>query len=105
MGTGRSGCSERSRRTGWALAACVAVMTAAACNAKGGRSEYSNAEDSGAAAPATQLDTSLTRDRPDSTAGGPDRTGRRGVTGDTLSTRGRPAGTGVRPADTTRKRP
>jgi len=102
MGTGRSG---RSRRTGWALAACVAVMTAAACDAKGGRSDYSSATDSGAAAPATQLDTSLTRDRPDSTTGGPDRTGRRGVTGDTLSTRGRPAGTGVRPGDTTRKRP
>ena len=102
MGMGRSG---RNGRTGLALAACVAVMTVAACNAKGGRDEYSNSADSGAAAPATRLDTSLTRDRPDSTTGGPDRTGKPGVAGDTLSTRGRPAGTGIRPADTTRKRP
>jgi hypothetical protein len=41
---------------------------------------------------------------PDSTTGGPDRTGRGGVAGDTLSTRGRAVGTGVR-ADTTKKRP
>jgi len=94
-----------SRRMGWALAACGAVLIATACNAKGGRDDYSNASDSGAAAPATRLDTSMTRDRPDSTTGGPDRTGKRGVAGDTLGTRGQPAGTGVRPADTTKKRP
>jgi len=87
------------------LAACGAVLMATACNAKGGRDDYSNAADSGAAAPATRLDTSMTRDRPDSTTGGPDRTGKRGVAGDTLGTRGRPAGTGVRPADTTKRRP
>lgn len=87
------------------MAACGAVLIATACNAKGGRDDYSNAADSGAAAPATRLDTSMTRDRPDSTTGGPDRTGKRGVAGDTLSTRGRPAGTGVRPADTTKRRP
>ena len=96
---------ERSRRMGWTLAACGAVMIAAGCNTKGGREDYSNAPDSGAAAPATRLDTSMTRDRPDSTTGGPDRTGKRGVAGDTLGTRGRPAGTGVRPADTTKRRP
>ena len=87
------------------MAACGAVLIATACNKKGGRDDYSNAPDSGAAAPATRLDTSMTRDRPDSTTGGPDRTGKRGVAGDTLSTRGRPAGTGARPADTTKKRP
>jgi|SRR5687767_283863 hypothetical protein len=95
-----------SRRMTWSLAACGAVLIATACNAKGGREDYSNAADSGAAAPATRLDTSMTRDRPDSTTGGPDRTGKRGVAGDTLSTRGQPAGTGVRrPADTTKRRP
>ena len=94
-----------SRRMGWLLAACGAVLIATACNAKGGRDDYSNAADSGAAAPATRLDTSMTRDRPDSTTGGPDRTGKRGVAGDTLSTRGQPAGTGARPADTTKRRP
>ena len=84
MGRGRRG------RTVWALA-CVVVATAA-CNAKGGRSEYSDAADSGAAAPATRLDTSMTRNYPDSTTGGPDRTGRPSVAGDTLGSRGRPAG-------------
>ena len=93
------------RRMGWPLAACGAVLIATACNAKGGRDDYSNAADSGAAAPATRLDTSMTRDRPDSTTGGPDRTGKRGVAGDTLSTRGQPAGTGARPADATKRRP
>ena len=68
-----------SRRMTWSLAACGAVLIATACNAKGGREDYSNAADSGAAAPATRLDTSMTRDRPDSTTGGPDRTGKRGV--------------------------
>jgi hypothetical protein len=48
-------------------------------------------------APAMKVDTSLSRTYPDSTTGGPNRTGKRGVAGDTLSTRGRPAGTGVRP--------
>ena len=94
-----------SSRMGWLLAACGAVLIATACNAKGGRDDYSNAADSGAVAPAARLDTSMTRDRPDSTTGGPDRTGKRGVAGDTLSTRGRPVGTGVRPADTTKRRP
>jgi hypothetical protein len=92
---------------GWTVrvAACGLLSTAAACDSKGGRSDYSNAVDSGAVAPAARLDTSMTRNSPDSTTGGPDRTGRRGVAGDTLSTRGRPAGTGVRPQDTTSKRP
>jgi hypothetical protein len=100
----------RTRRNGgrsrWVLAGViVGVMGVSACDSKGGRTDYSNSPDSGAAAPATQLDTSLSRTYPDSTAGGPQRTGTRGVTGDTLSTRGRPAGTGVPTRDTTRPRP
>ena len=97
----------RNRRDGrrWLVGGMiVALAGVAACNAKGGRDEYSNAVDSGAAAPATRIDTSMSRTYPDSTTGGPDRTGTRGVAGDTLSTRGRPAGTGV-PTDTTRRRP
>jgi len=77
------------------VAALAAIV---GCDAKGGRTDYSKSPDSGAAAPATRLDTSLSRDMPDSTTGGPDRTGKRGVTGDTLSTRGRPAGVTPPPA-------
>ena len=87
------------------LGAVVAVIgVLGACKAKGGRTEYSNSPDSGAAAPATRLDSSMRGGMPDSTTGGPNRTGTRGVAGDTLSTRGRPVGTGVRP-DSTRRRP
>jgi hypothetical protein len=87
------------------LAAVVAAIgVPGACKAKGGRTEYSNSPDSGAAAPATRLDSSMRGGMPDSTTGGPNRTGTRGVAGDTLSTRGRPVGTGVRP-DSTRRRP
>jgi hypothetical protein len=75
----------------------------AACNAKGGRTDYSKSPDSGAVAPAIRQDTSLTRTYPESTAGGPDRTGKRGVAGDTLSTRGQPAGTRMRRGDTVNK--
>lgn len=74
-----------------------------ACNTKGGRTDYSESPDSGAVAPAMRQDTSLTRTYPDSTTGGPDRTGKRGVAGDTLSTRGQPAGTRMRRADTANK--
>ena len=73
-----------------------------ACNAKG-RTDYSKSLDSGAVAPAIRQDTSLTRTYPESTTGGPDRTGKRGVAGDTLSTRGQPAGTRMRRSDTTNK--
>ena len=84
-------------------AALAAMGIVAACEAKGGRTEYSNSPDSGAAAPATQLDSSMRGGMPDSTTGGPDRTGKRGVAGDTLSTRGQPAGTGMRSADSANK--
>src|SRR6185503_2447174 len=58
MQTGRNGSRGR-----WVLvAALVAVV---GCDAKGGRTDYSKSPDSGAAAPATRLDTSLTRDMPD----------------------------------------
>jgi hypothetical protein len=52
-------------------------------------------------APAARPDLSLTKN---DTMSNPQRTGKPGVTGDTLSTRGRAVGTGVR-QDTTRKRP
>lgn len=85
------------------MVAAAAAVVLAGCNAKGGRTDYSNSPDSGAVAPATRLDTSLSRTYPDSTTGGPDRTGKRGVAGDTLSTRGAPVGTSLRPADTANK--
>jgi hypothetical protein len=91
MQTGRN--ESRGR---WVLVAALVAMVG--CDAKGGRTDYSKSPDSGAAAPATRLDTSLSRDMPDSTTGGPDRTGKRGVAGDTLSTRGRPAGVTPPPA-------
>jgi len=75
----------------------------AACNAKGGRTDYSKSPDSGAVAPAMKQDTSLSRTYPDSTTGGPDRTGKRGVSGDTLSTRGQPVGTRGKASDTANK--
>jgi hypothetical protein len=80
------------------LVAVVLASMAAAC----GKSDqkYSNAVDSGAVAPAARQDLS----RPKSDTPSIQRTGKPGVAGDTLSTRGRPVGTGVRP-DSTRKRP
>jgi len=89
---------------GLMLVAVAAGLSA--CNAKGGRTDYSKSPDSGAVAPAIKQDTSLTRTYPESTTGGPDRTGKRGVAGDTLSTRGQPAGTtGVRRDTTNKARP
>lgn len=83
----------------------VAVVAAAACGAEGGRTDYSESADSGAVAPAAKLDTSGIMTPPDTSSGSAGRTGRPGVAGDTLGSRGRPVGTGVRPADTARKRP
>jgi hypothetical protein len=96
---------HRSGRRWLVTAALLAVGAVAACNTKGGRDEYSNAVDSGAVPPAMRIDTSMSKTYPDSTTGGPNRTGTRGVSGDTLSTRGRPAGTGVRQPDSATKRP
>lgn len=88
---------------GRGLVLVAVAVGLSACNAKGGRTDYSQSPDSGAVAPAIRQDTSLTRTYPESTAGGPDRTGKRGVAGDTLSTRGQPAGTRMRRSDTTNK--
>src|SRR5688572_14256577 len=87
-------------------AAVVAAVVGgvAACNSNGGRTDYSESPDSGAVAPAMRQDTSMSRTQPDSTSGGAQRTGRPGVAGDTLGTRGRPVGTGVA-RDTSRRRP
>ena len=87
---------------GWMVVVTVAAVTVAGCKGKG-RTDYSQSPDSGAVAPAMRQDTSLSRTYPESTTGGPDRTGKRGVSGDTLSTRGTPVGTGMRRADTTNK--
>jgi len=88
----------------WMVAGTLGALGAiAGCGTKGGRTDYSKSPDSGAVAPAMKLDTSLSRTYPDSTTGGPDRTGKRGVAGDTLSTRGQPAGTKMRPSDTANK--
>ena len=94
---------RRMRNVAWVVSAVVLASVAGACGGSSDK-EYSNAVDSGAVAPAARLDTSMTRDMPDSTAGGAQRTGRPGVAGDTLSARGRPVGTRVVP-DSTRKRP
>ena len=87
---------------GFVLVVAVAAGLSA-CKAKGGRTDYSQSPDSGAVAPAIKMDTTMTRTYPESTTGGPDRTGKRGVAGDTLSTRGQPAGTRMRRADTANK--
>ena len=62
-------------------AAAAALITAAACDAKGGRDNYARDGDSGAAAPATVI-TPSTESAPDSTAGVSQRTGTPGAAGD-----------------------
>ena len=87
---------------GWLVVATVAAVAIVGCKGRS-RTDYSQSPDSGAVAPAMRQDTSLSRTYPDSTTGGPDRTGKRGVAGDTLSTRGQPVGTGMRRSDTANK--
>lgn len=87
---------------GWTVLATAAAAAFVGCRGKS-RTDYSNSPDSGAVAPAMKQDTSLSRTYPDSTTGGPDRTGKRGVSGDTLSTRGAPVGTRMRRPDTANK--
>jgi hypothetical protein len=79
--------------------AIAAAIGAVACGKAD--QKYSNSVDSGAVAPAARPDLSLTKNDTNPNA---QRTGKPGVAGETLSTRGRPVGTGVRP-DSTRKRP
>jgi hypothetical protein len=85
-----------------AVVAVGAFAMTVACGKKG-RVDYSESPDSGAVAPAMVQDTSLSRTYPDSTTGGPNRTGKRGVAGDTLSTRGQPVGTRMTGSDTANK--
>ena len=62
---------------GRGLVLVAVAVGLSACNVKGGRTDYSQSPDSGAVASAIRQDTSLTRTYPESTAGGPDRTGKR----------------------------
>jgi len=74
------------------LGAAAAVAALAACT-EGGRSEYADDGDTGAAAPATSPDQSTARMiGPDSGPSPENRTGRPGMAGDTLGARGTPAG-------------
>jgi hypothetical protein len=78
------------------LALAAAVAGAAACGAEGGREEYAQDADTGAAAPAVEgggYDQS-TADMigSDSTLGTQRRTGTPGAAGDTMGQRGTPAG-------------
>jgi hypothetical protein len=84
------------------VAMTAVAVGLAGCKGKA-RTDYSQSPDSGAVAPAMTQDTSQSRTYPDSTTGGPDRTGKRGIAGDTLSTRGQPVGTGMRRPDTANK--
>ena len=65
----------------------VAAASFAACGAEGGRTEYANEGDSGAAAPATKIDMSATRDSGATTDSLSQRTGQRGVAGDTAGSK------------------
>ena len=77
-----------------ALAAALA-LSVAACGAAGGREEYAEDGDTGAAAPATEggydASTAEMIGR-DSSLGTQGRTGTPGVAGDTMGERGMPAG-------------
>ena len=74
----------------WLGAAAVAAL--AACT-QGGRDEYSRDGDTGAAAPAASPDQSTAKMiGPDSALGTGGRTGEPGVAGDTMGSRGAPAG-------------
>lgn len=79
-----------------ALAAALA-LSAAACGAAGGREEYAEDGDTGAAAPATeggydQSTAEMGANAADTSLGTQARTGRPGVAGDTMGQRGMPAG-------------
>ena len=88
-------------RSSNALVVVAAALVGAVACSKTSDQKYSNHVDSGVVAPAARPDLSLTKN---DTMANAQRTGKPGVAGDTLSTRGRPVGTGVRP-DSTRKRP
>ena len=76
-------------------ALAAALVLTAACGAAGGRDEYAEDGDTGAAAPATEggYDASTAKMiGPDSGPGMNARTGQPGVAGDTMGSRGMPAG-------------
>lgn len=77
------------------LALAAAVVAATACGAEGGREEYAEDGDTGAAAPATEggydQSTAEMIDR-DTSLGTQARSGTPGVAGDTMGERGMPAG-------------
>jgi hypothetical protein len=73
----------RSTRARWALAA--AALTLAACDSKKG--EYARDGDSGAAAPATRIDTTRTPGAPDSTTGVSQPSGGPAIAGDSTGRR------------------
>ena len=79
------------------VSAVGGLFAIAACNSRS-KTEYSESPDSGKIAPAMVQDTSLSRTYPDSNTA--KRTGKPGVAGDTLSTRGQPAGTKMTQPDT-----
>ena len=79
-----------------ALAAALGTTVALGACTKGGRSDYVQDGDTGAASPATRP-TLDHPNAPDSTAGVSQRTGQRGVAGDTLGSKGQPAGTPTKP--------
>jgi hypothetical protein len=74
-----------------ALGAALSVSLVACGGSKGGRSDYVQDADTGAAAPATKL-TPDNPAAPNSTAGVSERTGKPGVAGDTLGSKGAAAG-------------
>ena len=71
------------------LTTLALLVLAAACGTEGGRSDYANDGDTGAAAPAATY-TPDAPQAPDSTAGVSERTGRDGVAGDTLGAKAAP---------------
>jgi len=79
--------NEPTKRATLVAALGITLAALGACT-KGGRSDYVKDADTGAAAPAT-TPTVDNPQAPDSTAGVSERTGKRGVAGDTMGSTGR----------------
>ena len=79
--------TDTTKRATLAVALGISLAALGACT-KGGRSDYVKDADTGAAAPAT-TPTLDNPQAPDSTAGVSERTGTRGVAGDTMGSKGR----------------
>lgn len=97
--------TKGARAAALAVALGATAVALGACGgSKGGRSDYVKDADTGAASPAT----TPTLDRPegpDSTAGVSQRTGQRGVAGDTLGSKSTPAGTSAGTAASGTRKP